>query len=126
MTCVVDASAVLCVLLGERGADTVAVRIKGAWISSVNLTEVLTRLIDLGSTPDDLDAVVPQLDLIVVPFDAELGRAAADLRRMTRAAGLSLGDRACLALGDRLQATVLTGDRKWSSLDLGIDVEQIR
>ena len=126
MNYVLDASAVLCLVLEERGQENVVSRAKGASITSVNMAEVWTRLIDLGTDAADLDTVASTLRLTIVPFDAALARVAADLRHGTRPAGLSLGDRACLALALRLGATALTADRKWSDLDLGVEVEQIR
>ena len=69
---------------------------------------------------------VARLNLRVVAFDEPQARAAARLRFLTRHIGLSLGDRACLALGDRLGCPVVTADRVWASLDVGVAIVVIR
>src|SRR5262245_33775133 len=94
---VLDASALLALLRDERGADRVAEAIlPGAVISSVNWTEVLTRLIDLGGDPDEITGagvLGAGLGTIrIVPFDEQQAREAARLRSRTKSLGLSLGD----------------------------------
>jgi PIN domain nuclease of toxin-antitoxin system len=69
---------------------------------------------------------VARLNLRVIAFDEPQARSAARLRPVTRHAGLSLGDRACLALGDRLGCPVVTADRIWGNLDVGVDIFVIR
>ena len=123
---VLDASAVLCVLYGEPGMERVLADGKGAFISSVNLCEVLSKAIDDGVSREDRDDIGSFLALRVVPFDQDAAQSAADLRSETRSKGLSLGDRACLALARTLGATALTTDRKWSDLTLNIAVQQLR
>ena len=75
---------------------------------------------------DDVAVAVARLNLRVVAFDEPQARAAARLRSVTRHIGMSLGDRACLALGDRLGCPVVTADRVWASLDVGIEIVVIR
>lgn len=114
MTTVLDASAVLALLAGEPGADRVASAIVGgAAIGAVNLAEVLTKLADIGMPRALAEDALEGLGLEVVPFDAVAARAAAGLRTATRARGLSLGDRAALALAASRNAPVLTTDRSW-------------
>jgi ribonuclease VapC len=123
---VLDASAVLALLQGEAGAGRVAAALEAAAISAVNLSEVAAKLAEAGvpegAARDALDA----LGMEVVVFEAELAWAAGRLRTLTRAAGLSLGDRACLALGSARSARVLTADRAWIGLVPGVRVEVIR
>ncbi len=69
---------------------------------------------------------IDTLNLVIVPFDAELAYLTGLLRTATRAAGLSLGDRACLALAQRLSAPVLTADQAWKGLDVGVEIRHIR
>lgn len=126
---VLDASAVLAVIFGEAGADRVASHLPGARISAVNVSEVMTKLVDLGMPEDTVDAIVEGLQLTVVPFEMAHARASARLRTLTRAAGLSLGDRACLALAGQLDVPALTTDRAWSRLqsaDVGVAIELLR
>ena len=113
--------------MAEPGAARVNQAIAdGAFISSVNVTEVVTRQINLGVSDADARANVEELEIEVVPFDEELAYRAGLLRSATRSAGLSLGDRACLALAERLGVPALTTDRVWGTLQLGIQIEIVR
>jgi ribonuclease VapC len=125
---ILDASAVLALLNGEPGAERVEryLLTSSCLLSAVNLTEILTRLLEHGVPAADAAASVGDLDLEVIDFDAELAGIAADLRRATRSAGLSLADRACLALARERGATAVTADRAWASVDLDIGIEVIR
>ena len=121
-----DASALLALLNHEPGCDLVTEQIPGALISAVNLAEVAGKLAELGVPVDEVRLVIEVLGLSVVEFDAEMAFEAGRLRTSTRAAGLSLGDRACLATASLRKAAVLTADRSWASLDLGIPVQCTR
>jgi PIN domain nuclease of toxin-antitoxin system len=95
-------------------------------ISAVNVAEVITRLIDLGYSPEAAEAAVSRGGFEVIPFDMAAASLAAKLRVATRHLGLSLGDRACLALAERERLPVLTADRAWASLDIGVEIRLIR
>lgn len=125
---VLDSSAVLAVIFDEAGADRVAEHLPGARISTVNAAEVMTKLIDLGMPKEEVDAIFEDLQLTIVPFEVDHARESARLRPLTRSAGLSLGDRACLALAGRLDAPALTTDKAWGRLDsaVGVTVELLR
>ena len=127
---VLDSSAVLGYLNGEPGTDMVATHILSgqACILAVNQTEVLSKLSDWGMPMEDACAAVAKLALQVIPFTAELAIEAARLRQPTRAQGMSLGDRACLALARQRQCAVLTGDRPWLDLAeaLGLQILTFR
>lgn len=123
---VFDASAVLAVLNGERGADRLAREMSKAAISAVNLSEVEAKLTDAGMPSVEVRAALSALGLDVHPFDREAAYAAGELRTDTRAFGLSLGDRACLALGKSLRARVWSTDRRWGELRLGVEVRLAR
>ena len=125
---VLDASALLALMLGERGADQVLETLPAAVIGAVNLAEVVAKLQERGVPDAEIDRNLAELDLPVVPFDRALAMAAGKLRSRTRSRGLSLGDRACLALAKQFNATALTADRPWTRLDpaLGIAVVCIR
>ena len=112
---VLDASALLAVSKGERGADFVMelINTKDCVISSVNMAEVGTRLLDLGLPIHELGRGIAQFSVDIVDFNQEQALASAALRSITRSAGLSLGDRACLALAKLMDGTAVTSDRAW-------------
>ena len=127
---VLDASALFAYLGDEPGADVVAAAIAdGATISSVNLAEALSTLANRGADPAAVVAQLTERGLLdgaitVEPFITADATEAARLRPLTRSAGLSLADRACLALARRLGSEALTADRAW--LELGLDDIEIR
>jgi ribonuclease VapC len=124
---VLDASALLASLNGERGADKLTLALLSTAVTStVNLAEVQSKLVARGLSADRAwaAALVPVQDAI--PFTSEQAKAAGSLVAETRALGLSLGDRACLALGLALQAPVYTADRSWKNLKLGVQIHVIR
>ena len=123
---VVDASAVIALLTGEPFDRLDPERMTKASISTVNLSEVLARLHEMGLTDGDADIAVARLNLRVRDFDESQARATARFKPLTRRAGLSLGDRACLALGETLECPVVTADRAWANVDVGIEVILIR
>jgi ribonuclease VapC len=124
---VLDASALLALLNQEEGGEEVGeLVVAGAAISAVNLSEVASRL-GLAGMPESLirEALDP-LGLDAVPFDQELAYQAAELTTRTKSAGLSLGDRACLALARRLGLPAVTADRAWARLKLDVQIRVIR
>ncbi|MFN0145677.1 MAG: PIN domain-containing protein [Dehalococcoidia bacterium] len=125
---VLDASAALAVVREEPGSDVVlqALAEGTGFISAVNLSEAISILIDRGMTHAEASLTLGALELAVIPFTESRASAAAALRAATRALGLGLGDRACLALGIEMGLPVLSGDRAWSRVDLGIQVKLIR
>lgn len=125
---VLDASALLCLLKGEPGAERVMAALPRAWVSAVNLSEVYAKLADAGGAEDRIAKAVGGLHLRVEPFDDAQARRAGMLRPVTKGLGLSLGDRACLALAQHRGALALTTDRAWADLPeaAGIAVEVIR
>src|SRR6266478_1297621 len=97
-------------------------RLPNASISAVNLSEVLARLQEIGMPENDVAVALARLNLSVVAFDELQEHGTAQLRSLTRPFGLSLSYRACLALGDRLRCPVVTADRIWASLDVGVEI----
>ncbi|MDE1147374.1 MAG: type II toxin-antitoxin system VapC family toxin [Azospirillaceae bacterium] len=125
---VLDASAVLALVWAEPGANVVMGELPGALITSVNFAEVLTKLSDKGWQVDAAAEAILSLGVIPVDFSNDHAMLAAQMRHVTKSAGLSLGDRACLSLGQQLRAKVLTADLAWLKVRdaLGIDVVAIR
>ena len=126
MSAVFDASAVLAILNDEPGAAHARSFLRGGLITSVNSIEVGTRLVDKGATPDAARTSQRFLKIKVVEFDSYLADLAVELRLATRAHGLSLADRACIALATRERLPAITADRVWAELDLPCPVELIR
>lgn len=124
-TCVLDASAVLawlwqeegCMRVGELLAENVCL------LSSVNLAEIASKALDKGLPEENLAGLLANLELEVVPYGQEDALETARLRSSTRVLGLSLGDRACLALAKARCTVAVTADRAWMKLDAGIGVE---
>ena len=109
-------------MLGERGAERVAALLPGAEIGAVNLSEVVAKLQEHGVPDARIERDIAALNLAVVPFDAAQAMAAGKLRVPTRGLGLSLGDRACLALAAARGVPAVTTDRGWAGLDFGVEV----
>jgi PIN domain nuclease of toxin-antitoxin system len=123
---VLDSSAILAVFFNEPGAEIVIPILHGALLSTINLAEIHTRMLESGAQAQQSWNWITNLQCEVCFFTDEHARVAAELRPITRPLGLSLGDRACLALAIERKATVYTTDRVWKSLDLGIEIEVIR
>lgn len=123
---IADASAILALLKQEPFSKLDPKRLFRATISAVNLSEVLERLCSGGLTEMEAEEAVAELNLRVADFDEPQARLAARLRARTRRAGLSLGDRACLALGLLLECPVVTADRAWGRVDVGVEILLIR
>lgn len=124
---VLDASVILAFLYEEPGAEKLTEELlERASVSTVNVAEAASKLIQGGDDPDmvwrDLEFFFPSAE----PFTTEHARVAARLVQQTRGLGLSLGDRACLALAISLKAPVWTADRSWKKLNAGVPVHLLR
>ena len=130
MLYVMDASALLALMQDERGGDVVNGLIveHECVASSVNIVEVGTRLVDKGLAPVHLARTLKELDVQTIDFDLEQALLSASLRVTTRQAGLSLGDRACLALAQLMKGTAVTADSAWVDVAdaVGVEVLMIR
>jgi PIN domain nuclease of toxin-antitoxin system len=123
---VLDASALLALLFAEPGAERVAdVIAEGAVMSTVNLSEVAALLVRHGHEPEKMLAPVRE-QVAVELFTPEDALTAARLSRLTAPKGLSLGDRACLALAKRLATRAVTAERAWAQLEVDVQIELIR
>lgn len=123
---VLDASAVLALLNQERGCDEVAATIPGAAISTVNISEVVAKLTEAGMPEASAREALEGVELEVHPFDLTSAYRTGELRLATKSLGLGLGDRACLALGQSLGRPVVTTDRNWRDLKVGIEIRVVR
>jgi PIN domain nuclease of toxin-antitoxin system len=95
-------------------------------ISTVNLTEVIGKLREKGVDGATVESILDQLGLTVVSFDEPQARQAGELRVATRHLGLSLGDRACLALASVQGVAAVTTDMAWGQMESGLSVRVVR
>jgi len=124
---VLDASAMLALLNQETGTQKLTPEVlQGAIASTVNLAEVQTKLVREGADPDEAWELALAPISAAEPFSAEQAKVAGTLVKQTRPLGLSLGDRACLALAILLKAPVYTTDRDWKNLELGVPIHIMR
>ncbi len=123
---VLDASAVLAVALGEPGHERVRSFLPKAVISAVNYSEALAVLVRRGVTVEEAAWMMGALNLPVVPFDEMQAVGAAALLPITSAAGLSFGDRACLAVAEAMNSKAVTAESAWDRLKLPVKVERVR
>ncbi len=123
---VLDASAILAFLNLEAGSDRVAAVSGKKIVSTVNLSEVLGKLVDLGMPEKEIQQILAYLKCDIRAFSPEDAMMTARLHSLNRSLSLSFGDLACLALAKKLQLPVLTADRSWSKLNFAIDIKVIR
>lgn len=124
---VLDASAILALIQEEPGADVVAASLEGALLCSVNLAEVVGKLVDADVDASRVRGLLTAAGVRTEPLLAEDAELAGALRAIEGGRALSLGDRCCLALAARsTPPEVLTADRAWAALDLPIEVRLLR
>lgn len=120
---VLDSSAVLASLYGEVGADIVDDLLREAVISTVNVAEIISKLVERGMSASMARSTLIDTGIEIVSFDLDQAELVGDLRQKTRTQGLSLGDRACLALAKQIGGRAVTADRAWMAAEnLGVDV----
>ncbi|MGO4726887.1 MULTISPECIES: type II toxin-antitoxin system VapC family toxin [unclassified Inquilinus] len=127
-TTVIDASAILALLLNEPGAQKVAAVLADSVVTTVNLSEVVSYYARSRADKAGIRQMLDALPCERIPFDEDLAYATGLLLPLTRAAGLSLGDRACLALAKRLGVPAVTADRPWQDIAgaVGVTIDLIR
>ena len=121
---VLDASAILALLFNEPNSDTVATALQHerCMVTAANHAEVIAKLLDRGLSPPDVAAALSALPMQVIDSTAADGEAAGYMRSASRAIGLSLGDRLCLATAQRLGGGVITADRAWLALGSALNL----
>lgn len=123
---VLDASALLAMLHGEPGGETVQHLLESAAMSAVNWSEVVQKALDRQVNVEGLRQDIEALGLAIIPFSAAHAEQTAHLRALTRQSGLSLGDRACLALAAELGLPAITTDRAWNDLPVEVGIQVVR
>ena len=123
---VLDTSAVVAAIKSEAGADRVRPVATGAVVSALTVGELASVLTREGAARNVVEAVVDEFRFVVEPFDRKRALAAGFLIAKTAHRGMSLGDRACLALAIELGLPVLTADRAWRDLDVDVEINFIR
>ncbi|WP_246666004.1 type II toxin-antitoxin system VapC family toxin [Aquamicrobium sp. LC103] len=123
---VADSSAILAHIFSEQGGEWFDTEDRDIVISTVNVTEVVSKLLERGWALQEAVDDLEMLGLRAAEHSVHHAYGAAALQAVTRHKGLSLGDRACLALAIRENATVFTADRDWADLDVGCTIELIR
>lgn len=121
-----DASALLAFLFRESGHEQVGVMLDTACLSTVNLAEVIGRFVRDGHNAHQVLQKLTSTTIEIVPFTAEDAALAASLIPATRPLGLSLGDRACLALALSRNIPAITADRIWAQLHIGVTIQFVR
>jgi PIN domain nuclease of toxin-antitoxin system len=123
---VLDASALVAFLRDEPGADKVAAVLTRSCISTINLAETISKMIERGKPLQQVSYQIERLRIEIIPFDAAQARIVASLWKSTRTAGVSLGDRACLSLALQTSLPALTTERDWGKCGLDVEIVRIR
>ena len=121
-----DASTLLALINDEKGSDLVNEHLPDAIMSAINISEVAACLTNLGMPIKDSKNIINSLITNIEIFDSEQAYIAADLRSKTKSLGLSLGDRACLSLAIAKDLPILTADKAWLKLKIGVNIKSIR
>jgi PIN domain nuclease of toxin-antitoxin system len=115
---VLDASAFLALAQEEKGAEIIKPLLKFTVMSTVNIAESLTALQRSNIEPDDAMNLINDIISCIIPFDLDQAAEAARLNQLVKHKGLSLGDRACIAVGIKLEIPIYTADKAWAELNI--------
>lgn len=127
MVCVLDTSALIAVLKQEVGWEQISEHLaQDTYLSEVNRAEFYTFMVRNGQALEKAALVIQRAAIIMIDFDKDQASAVAELYSSTKQAGLSLGDRACLALAQSRSLPVITADKAWQTLDVGVEIRLIR
>jgi ribonuclease VapC len=125
ISCVLDASAILAYLEEETGSREVEKLLDEAAVSAVNIAEVASKLAERGAPSDRIRQTIQALGVEVIPCDEAIAYRIGDLRSSSKALGLSLGDRACLATALQHNVRAITADRHWKTVKVGVRIHVI-
>jgi ribonuclease VapC len=123
---VLDASAMLALLNQENGYEIVEQHLTDSVMSAVNLSEVVSVLIEIGISREEAETSITELISEIIVFDQQQAYTAASLRKDTKPYGLSLGDRACVALAQIKKLPILTADKVWNKFSSQVNIIFIR
>jgi PIN domain nuclease of toxin-antitoxin system len=124
---ILDASALLALIQEESGAEMIKPLLKFSVMSTVNIAETLSVLQRANITPQEGLILITDIITTIIPFDLEQAEQVAKLHLLVQSKGLSLADRACIALGIKLQIPIYTADKIWKELKInGADIQLIR
>lgn len=123
---VLDASALLALLNNEDGVEIVQELMPESVISAVNFSEVVACLSRFGVPKDGIPDLLDVLGLTIIPFDKDMAYITGQMAGYTKSLGLSMGDRACLALAIKMNATAITTDKIWGNLGNMVQIKIIR
>ena len=126
ISCILDASAILAYLEEESGSREVEKLLDEAAVSAVNIAEVASKLAQRGAPADRIRQTIQALGVEVIACDEAIAYRIGDLRSATKALGLSLGDRACLATALQHNVRAITADRRWKTVKVGARIQVIR
>lgn len=119
---VLDSSALIALVRGEPGSETVRAAVGTSVVCAVNLTETIAKLIRAGGEPRLVERYLRGLQLEIMPWDEELAWESRDLCSLAWTHGISFADRACLTLARHLRLAAITSDAAWKELDAGVRV----
>lgn len=124
---ILDASALLALIQNEPGTEIIKSLLKVSVMSTVNITETLSVLQRADITPKEGLTLITNIITTIIPFDLELAELTANIHPLVKSKGLSLADRACIALGIKLQIPIYTADKIWAELNLdNVNIKVIR
>lgn len=123
---VLDSSALLAFINQENGSELIEGYLPNAVMSSVNIAEIVAVLSLVDMPEDVIINIINDLGIEVINFDQEQAMQTGFLRNKTKAAGLSVGDRACINLASIKKLPVVTADKVWNTLDLTNEIVLIK
>lgn len=123
---VLDASALLALVRNESGGGSVEQVISRSIVSTVNVSEAIAKLVQKGVVPEIAEEIIFGLPFETADFDRSMAAAAGKMWLRGSKAGLSFGDRACLALAEASGLPAMTADQQWKRFASVVEILYIR